>query len=691
VYSTNWSGQILTGGSYNGVGGDWAVPSVAASSSDEFSASWLGIDGTSSASLIQTGTAQQVVGGVTDYYAWVELLPGAEGIIGNASGPAPVAPGDQIDAAVFETTTPNVWTIEILDSTQSWEFSQNFPYTTPGTSAEWIEEAPTVDGSQSTLANFGAVTFTSLAQTGSGSSNLVPAYMLDPTASYIVAYPGAYDSATNAFSDFYGTPAPVVTSVTPNQGYATGGTSVTIAGNFLIGANAVHFGSTGAGFTTNFSTLTLTAVTPAESVGAVDVTVTTPGGTSGLSSADQFTFISPPASGVYVPLAPVRICDTRPGNPSHLTGSAAQCSNGTAGTTLAANGTVSFGVAGAFGVPSSAVTAAVLNVTAVGAKAAGFLTVYPAGQARPGASNVNYVAGQAVPNLAEVGLGAGGQVTIFSASASDVVVDLEGYVTTTPQSGAGLYNALSTPARICDTRGSNPSHLVSPNTQCNTNTASGSPDHLLGPSTPISITVEGNGGVPSSGVSAVVLNLTVTKPTAAGFVTAYPTGQSKPVASNVNYNASQTVANRVIVPVGTNGQVSLFSSSPTDLVVDVSGWYTSTGGTSGAEFTPELAPVRICDTRGSNPSHLATPNTQCNLNITPGGPANPLVAGTPRTIQASGLAGVPSGASAAVLNVTDVAPTAPGFLTVYPQGSPPTTSDVNPPVGGSTLTSPWPP
>ena len=375
-----------------------------------------------------------------------------------------------------------------------------------------------------------------------------------------------------------------------------------------------------------------------------------------------------------------------------MSGPAAQCNSR---GTLAANATLTLAVAGDFGVPSTAVTAAVLNVTAVGSKATGYLTVYPAGRSRPTASNLNFVPGQVVPNLVEVGVGTAGDVSLFSAASSDVVVDLEGYVTTTPQSGAGLYNALSTPARVCDTRGGNPSHLNGALTQCNTTVSSGSPDHLVGPSTPLAVTVAGNGGVPSTGVSAVVLNVTVTQPAASAYVTAYPTGQPRPVASNVNYVTSETVANRVIVPVGTNGRVTFFSAAATDLIVDVSGWYTATGGTTGSEFTPEVAPVRICDTRGSNPSHLVTPYTQCNTNVAHGGPGHPLVAGAARTLQASGLGDVPSGASAAVLNVTDVAPTAPSYLTVYPQGSPPTTSDVNPAVGGveanlavATLTTP---
>ena len=139
-------------------------------------------------------------------------------MIGNSSGPAPVEPGDQIEASVIETTA-NMWAVTIDDVTQLWGFNQTFAYTTPGTSAEWIEEAPTVDGSQSTLANFGTMTFTSMGANGSGTS-LVPVDMLDPTGTYIIAWPGMYSSGS--FSDFYGTPTPAVTSVSPNQGYTTG-------------------------------------------------------------------------------------------------------------------------------------------------------------------------------------------------------------------------------------------------------------------------------------------------------------------------------------------------------------------------------------------------------------------------------------------------------------------------------------
>ena len=98
-------------------------------------------------------------------------------------------------------------------------------------------------------------------------------------------------------------------------------------------------------------------------------------------------------------------------------------------------------------------------------------------------------------------------------------------------------------------------------------------------------------------------------------MTVYPAGTTRPGASNVNYVAGTAVGNRVTVPVSASGQVTLYATAATDIIVDVSGWFTATGGTTGAEFTPEVDPVRICDTRGSNPSGLVPPNTQCNTNI----------------------------------------------------------------------------
>jgi hypothetical protein len=297
-WSSNWSGAIETGPGnvFTAVEGNWVVPAVQASATDGASASWIGIDGVTSPSLIQTGTAQNSGPGWggTQYYAWVELLPGAPGIIGNSSGPARVVPGDVMSASIVETS-PNVWTIALDDTTQGWSFSQPFSYSTPGTTAEWIEEAPTVNGTVSALAHYGSTTFSNLAIAGSNLSSalIYPTYLLSPSGA-IVSYPADFNSSTDSFSVFYGSPQPQITSVSPNQGATSGGTSVTVSGDFLYGVTQVDFGGVAASFTDDLTHGTVSATAPPHVAGAVDITVTTPGGTSPPSGADQFTYSGPP-------------------------------------------------------------------------------------------------------------------------------------------------------------------------------------------------------------------------------------------------------------------------------------------------------------------------------------------------------------------------------------------------------------
>ncbi len=90
--------------------------------------------------------------------------------------------------------------------------------------------------------------------------------------------------------------SPTVTSVSPTSGPTTGGTLVTISGTDLTGTTDVKFGTTTAASVTNVSSSTVTAVSPAHAAGIVDVTVTTAGGTSATSSADQFTYVAPVAT-----------------------------------------------------------------------------------------------------------------------------------------------------------------------------------------------------------------------------------------------------------------------------------------------------------------------------------------------------------------------------------------------------------
>jgi hypothetical protein len=299
--SYNWSGLIDQGTTFTGVSASWNVPSVVPSGPAQYSATWIGIDGVSNSSLIQTGTLQATSGGTTDYFAWWEILPAA------ATNVFPVAPGDQINASIIESP-PGTWTITIDDVTSGQVFPSSprtFSYSGPATSAEWIEEAPTIlTGSgpqQSTLANFGQAVFTHLGVSGTNTSgtSVFPVDMVNSEGN-VIAYAGPYNPATNSFTDYYGAPQPTITSVSPALWTTAGGVAVTISGTNLGGATSVQFGTTSATFTPNADG-TLRAVAPAASAGTVDVRVTTSGGTSALTSADQFTYVTPPTPLTVLP------------------------------------------------------------------------------------------------------------------------------------------------------------------------------------------------------------------------------------------------------------------------------------------------------------------------------------------------------------------------------------------------------
>jgi hypothetical protein len=263
--------------------------------------------------------------------------------------------------------------------------------------------------------------------------------------------------------------------------------------------------------------------------------------------------VGPSASagtGLYNPLTPARITDTRPGS-----------GKPNAGMTLGQGTVLNVQVTGADGVPGSGVAAAVLNVTATNPTQQSFLTVWPTGAAQPLASNLNFGPSQTVPNRVIVPVGSGGKVSIFNPAGSvDAVVDVGGYFTDSSNVAAtGAQFTPTTPARITDTRPGSPG----PNA-----------GKTLGPNGMLTVQVAGAGGVPATGVTAAVLNVTATNTTQQSFVTVWPSGAMQPLASDLNWVAGQTVPNLVVVKLGSNGAVQVFNAAgSTDVVVDVSGWY----------------------------------------------------------------------------------------------------------------------
>ena len=248
-------------------------------------------------------------------------------------------------------------------------------------------------------------------------------------------------------------------------------------------------------------------------------------------------------AGRYRPLVPARILDTRDG-----TGG---------GVRLGPGASLDLHVAGAGGVPASGVDAAVLNVVATQTTATSFVTVYPTGTPPPLVSNLNFDAGDTVANRAMVKLGTGGKVTIYNlAGGTDIVVDVGGwYTNSTPPATGGTFVALQ-PARILDTRD-----------------GTGGITGVRPAATAVEVQITGRGGVPASGVTAVVLNVTATQPAGIGFLTVFPAGGGLPLASDLNFDAGETRPNLSAVRVGTGGKVVLYVSTQTHVIFDVAGWF----------------------------------------------------------------------------------------------------------------------
>jgi hypothetical protein len=174
------------------------------------------------------------------------------------------------------------------------------------------------------------------------------------------------------------------------------------------------------------------------------------------------------------------------------------------------------------------------------------------------------------------------------------------------------------------------------------------------------LTVAGRGGVPVD-ASSVNLNVTVTEAQGDGFLTVYPCGVARPVASNLNFVAGSTIANMVTVKVGASGQVCIYAHATTHVLVDVGGYFPS-----GAALTP-LVPARLVESRIG----LSTVDgLQNGIGVRS--------AGSVTEVQVTGRAGIPSDATAVMLNVTVTETQAEGFVTVFPCGSSlPTASNLN--------------
>ncbi|MGI5138382.1 MULTISPECIES: N-acetylmuramoyl-L-alanine amidase [unclassified Streptomyces] len=333
-------------------------------------------------------------------------------------------------------------------------------------------------------------------------------------------------------------------------------------------------------------------------VKASDVTVTDP--------------VVPP-TGTLKPVTPTRIMDTRNGT-------------GVPQAKVGADSTVTLQVTGRAGVPTSGVTGVIMNVTATNATAASYVTVYPNGTTRTSASNLNFPAGKTFPNLVTVPV-VNGKANFYNRAGSvDLIADITGYYTS---DGSGSKLTSITPTRVMDTRN-----------------GTGVPQAQVGPGGTVTLQVTGKAGLPTSGVTAVVMNVTATRATKSSYVTVYPDGTTRTSASSLNFWANETFPNLVIVPV-TNGKVDFYNNAGSvDLIADISGYFSATGSVEH-----NAGPVRVMDTRNGTGVRKGTVGADATVTLTVGGHN-----------------GVPVNATAVVLNVTATNPTTGSYVTVYPNG-----------------------
>jgi hypothetical protein len=298
------------------------------------------------------------------------------------------------------------------------------------------------------------------------------------------------------------------------------------------------------------------------------------------------------------------------------------------GTPVEAGSPQAVAVTGHGGVPASGVAAVALEVRLSGASAAGHLVAYPDGGGEPGITNVSYAKGANVTELIVVAPGSGGKVDLaLSAGTVRVSAGVVGYDTQPGITSTGEAFIPVTASRLA---------TVS----------------RLKAGAAASVLVSGEGGVPASGVGAVVLEVSATSPARAGSLTVYPAGQARPKVTAVGYAKGVAATGLVVVGPGSDGKVSIAAAGgDTGVTVDVVG-YDPLTGTPGSVYVP-VTPARIVST----------------VNGT-GAIQEPVAAGKPLAAEVLGTSAVPSsGVTAVLLEVTATGASADSQVTAYPYGA----------------------
>jgi len=297
-----------------------------------------------------------------------------------------------------------------------------------------------------------------------------------------------------------------------------------------------------------------------------------------------------------------------------------------------------------------------LNFTVVPPGALSFLSVWQSGQPYPNVSTLNSPQGATLANAAIVPAGANGAITTLPSQNTDLIIDVNGYFAVPNGSELAFYAV--TPCRIADTRADQ-----------GKSGAYGPPalQAYSDRTFPISAA---NCGIPYS-AAAYSLNMTVVPQGHLDFLSTWPSSEGYPGVSTLNSSNGTTLANAAIVPAGANAGITVAAGNPTDLIIDVNGYFGAPGGPGALHFYP-VTPCRVADTRAGQGKPA------------PFGPPS-LVGGSTRDFPITQSAcNIPVAAQAYSLNITAVPAGDLEYLSIWPSGQAyPNVSTLNSPSGAT--------
>jgi hypothetical protein len=291
-------------------------------------------------------------------------------------------------------------------------------------------------------------------------------------------------------------------------------------------------------------------------------------------------------------------------------------------------------------------TAVVLNVTITESVGAGFVQVFPTGNATKGSSsNLNVPGpGSTIANLVIVPLGTDGKISFYNHAGGHLLADLIGFFVESPTSESGRLVSLAAPNRVLDTRDPLKVPIVNPGdtkncgdfstwTQANRwmwtyirhgdvakldgnadripcESLPGNPGRVVIPPDlfkigsggtyrlPVRSNATPSGGVLPAGSSAVVMNVTVDQSVGPGYLQVFNNEFEKRQFSNLNYGAADIAPNLVIAPIAADGSVKIYANAGTHVIVDIVGYFTDdTAPTATAGLFVPFAPDRLINTR----------------------------------------------------------------------------------------------